>query len=109
MATRAERFRYLTQRSGAKKTKKPRPPRRDFPVDTSKPGVSATDRKGAHLDEPNWSERAKRKATFAMEVNNGRPTRKRSRKSANRVKPDAPLRLTRMLLQLLTGKRSKRT
>lgn len=45
MATRAEMFRYEQERSGPKKAKRPRRPRRDAPVDTSLPGVSATDKR----------------------------------------------------------------
>ncbi|HET9594297.1 MAG TPA: hypothetical protein VFP65_01885 [Anaeromyxobacteraceae bacterium] len=45
MATKAERFRYWTERSGPKRPKQPPRPRRDPSVDTAEPGASAADRK----------------------------------------------------------------
>lgn len=45
MATRSELFRYHQERSGPKKSKRPPRPPRNFPVDTSLPGVSAADRR----------------------------------------------------------------
>lgn len=52
MATRSELFRYYQERSGPKKSK--RPPRlpRNVPVDTSLPGVSATDRGVYVIEDP---------------------------------------------------------
>ena len=47
MSTKAERFRYELERSGPKKPKSPPRPRRDAPVDTAQPGVSATQRRAA--------------------------------------------------------------
>jgi hypothetical protein len=95
MATKAERFRSKTERSGAKRAKMPSRPRRDQPIDTSKPGVNATDRKagaGQSTAARNLSRRAGRKASVALEGSlTDRPSRKSTRKSANRSKPDSNL------------------
>jgi hypothetical protein len=94
MSTKAEAFRYRTERSGPKKQKQPRPPRRDDPVDTAKPGISASDRKvGAGATaERNLSRRAERKGGAALEDSKtGRPSRKSTRKSAGRAKRDSNL------------------
>ena len=90
MATKAERFRYWTERSGPKKPKAPPKPRRDFPVDTSKPGVSATDRKPAPRKP---SAAAGKKAIYVLEVGAGKPSRKSTRKAANRQRNDAQMRV----------------
>lgn len=45
MATRSELFLYHQQRSGPKKSKRLPRPLRNMPVDTSLPGVSASDRR----------------------------------------------------------------
>jgi hypothetical protein len=94
MATKGETFRSRQERSGSKQPKKPRRPRRDQPIDTSKPGVSATDRKagGESTAARNRSARAAKKATVALEDSKtDRPSRKSTRKSANRSKPDSNL------------------
>jgi hypothetical protein len=95
MATKAERFRSKTERSGAKRAKEPSRPRRDQPVDTSEPNVSATDRKAGadgSTAARNVSRRAGRKAGVALEGSQtDRPSRKSTRKSANRSKPDSNL------------------
>ena len=88
MATRAEEFRYWTERSGAKKSKSPPRPRRDSPVDTSKPGVSATDRRvGARKP----SSRVDKKAGYVLEEAKGKPSRKSTRKASNRQKTDTQM------------------
>ncbi len=94
MATKAEAFRSEAERSGPKKAKKPKKPRRDTPVDTAKPGVSATARKagGGSTADRNRSEKAAGKASVALEDSaRERPSRKSTRKSANRSKPDSNL------------------
>jgi len=97
MATKAEKFRSTTERSGAKKPKAPRKPRRDVDVDTAKPKTSATDRKagGTSTAARNRSKKAAGKASSALEdsVPGKRPSRKSTRKSANRSKPDTNLAL----------------
>jgi len=90
MSTRAEQFRYDQERSGKKLPKQPKPARRDSPVDTAMPGVSATDRKPLQVHTP--SEHAGRKAAYALEVSATRPTRLSTRKAANRQKNDSQFR-----------------
>ena len=95
MPTKAESYRYQEERSGPKKEKRRPRPRRDFPVDTSKPGVSATDRRAGYgrTSRRNFSERSAANAPYALEDSaTGRPSRKSTRKSANRAKPSHPLR-----------------
>jgi hypothetical protein len=97
MPTKAQNFRSdeiqkkRAKNPKAKKPKKAKPPRN---VDTSKPGVSATDiKRGAeHTAERNKSEHARRKAAVKLEDSeSGKPSRKSSRKSANRQKSAAGL------------------
>jgi len=90
MATKAQQFRYWTERSGPKKPKQSPRPRRDFPVDTSKPGVSASDRRtGPRKPSP----KVAKKAAYALEIGDGRPSRKSTRKAANRQRTDAQMRV----------------
>ncbi|WP_438016071.1 hypothetical protein WMF18_35285 [Sorangium sp. So ce315] len=73
---------------------RPEKSRRDFPVDTAAPGQSATDRKagGGSTARRNTLRRA-RKATATLEDSaQDRPSRKSTRKSANRAKQDSKLR-----------------
>ena len=87
MATRAELARYLMERSKPKLPKSPPRPRRDVPVNTALPGVSATDRKaGAGNGARNLKKNGTTSASFKLEASNGRPSRKSTRRSANRVK-----------------------
>lgn len=90
MATKAEIFRYRMERSGPKKSKRPPRPRRDVPVDTSLPGISATDRKagGGATARRNKSKSAGKSAVYALEDSaTGKPSRRSTRKSANRANP----------------------
>jgi hypothetical protein len=77
MATRAERFRAQDERSPEKKKRKAGP-------------TGAHPAHDAHKRKNATSKRAGRKATYALERTkaNARPSRKSSRKSANRSKPD---------------------
>lgn len=89
MTTKAQDFRYLQERSGPKKAPQPPKPRRDVPVDTSKPGVSATDRKagGGRTASRNFSKHGEKRAVYALEDSaTGKPSRKSTRKAANRMK-----------------------
>lgn len=95
MATRAENFRYEQERQGPKKAPKARPPRRDLYVDTSKPGVSETDRKGAMPHRE--SKVASKNATYVLEDSAGKPSRKSTRKSSNRQKTDQQYRSKRRI------------
>ncbi|GAO02323.1 hypothetical protein [Anaeromyxobacter sp. PSR-1] len=104
MATKAERFRYETERSGPKKAKQPRPPRRDTPVDTSQPGVSATHRKSARHE----SVRAGKKAQYALEDSAGKPSRKSTRKASNRQKTDSQMRVKRRTGEMRPESRATR-
>ncbi|WP_437777903.1 hypothetical protein [Sorangium sp. So ce1097] len=73
---------------------RPEKSRRDFPVDTAAPGQSATDRKagGGSTARRNTMRRS-RKATATLEDSaQDRPSRKSTRKSANRAKQDSKLR-----------------
>ncbi len=76
MATQAEQYHAEEQRTGrGKKVREGR----------TKPGTAPKDRSRAN-------KRAGRKATYALEESAGkRPSRKSTRKSANRSKPDAAL------------------
>lgn len=94
MATKAERFRAQIERSGAKRPATPTRARRDQIVDTAQPGVSATARKagGDSTAARNRSKSAARKAGYVLEDSaNDIPSRKSTRKGANRLKPDANL------------------
>jgi hypothetical protein len=88
MATKTERARAEAERAGPKKPKTRKRRRRDIPVDTSRPGVSATDRKAGLGDSAarNWSKRAGRKGGAALESSAGQPSRKSTRRSAGRIK-----------------------
>ena len=71
----------------AKKSGKAAKLRRDVPVDTSKPGVSATDRKAGQgsTASRNRSLHAARKAGAVLEDSAGIPSRKSSRRSRGKV------------------------
>jgi hypothetical protein len=90
MATKAERFRYWAERSGPKKPKQPPRPRRDLGVDTAQPGVSATDRR---VGPRKASPKVAKKAAYALERTEGRPSRRSTRKAANRQRTDAQMRV----------------
>ncbi len=98
MSTKAEDFRYEMERSGKKRPKQPPRVRRDLPVDTSKPGVSATDRHPLLVHTP--SEHAARKAAYALEVSATRPSRLSTRKGANRQKNDSQFRQKRTVAEV---------
>jgi hypothetical protein len=83
MATRSELFRYEAERSGPKKAKTS--PRRRGRAD----GASST-------TPHNASRRASKRAAYALEpAGEGRPSRKSSRKAANRQKTDVQFRMKR--------------
>lgn len=94
MATKAERHRWEQERAKPDKPKQAKRKRRDTPVDTAKPGVSATDRKAGAggTAARNVSKHAAKKATYALEDSaTGRPSRKSSRRAKNRAKPNSNL------------------
>lgn len=90
MATKSQQYRVQQQRdANPPKAKRPVRPRRDLVVDTSLPGVSASDRKagGGSSGERNRSAHAERKGGARLEDSaTGKPSRKSTRKSAGRVK-----------------------
>lgn len=90
MATKAEQFRAEQQRNAKPaKPKRARKPRKPDAIDTSRVGVSASDRKvgAGHTAERNASKRAARKGGARMEDSQtGKPSRKSTRKSTGRVK-----------------------
>ncbi len=80
MATKAELFRYYKERSGPKRPKKT----------AAKNASPAVGREGA---PHNLSHRAEKNAAYAFEESSGRPSRKSSRKAANRQKNDVQFRM----------------
>lgn len=95
MATRSELFRYHQERSGPNKSKRPPRPPRNIPIDTSLPGVSATDRRagGGSTARRNLSQSAADRGVYVLEDSaSGKPSRRSTRKSANRAKPSHPQR-----------------
>jgi hypothetical protein len=101
MATKAQAFRREQQRAAnAPKPKRPKKPRRDAVVDTSLPGVSATDRKAER--GTTRSRLAGRRGGAALE---DVPMEKRSRKST-RKSSDRTKRTTNQQLQAVRKTRS---
>jgi hypothetical protein len=90
MVTRSEAFKSQQQRdANVPKKKRPPGPRRDFPVDTAQPGVSASDRKagGGSSGSRNVSKRAARKGGARLEDSaTGKASRKSTRKASGRIK-----------------------
>jgi hypothetical protein len=107
MATKAERFRYWIERSGPKKPKSPPRPRRDVPVDTSQPGVSATDRRAGYPRKP--SRAVALKAPYAFEPAESRPSRKSTRKANTRQRTDSKMQAKRRVAMLRPGARTTRS
>lgn len=94
MGKKATEFRRQAERSGPKKAKRPAKPRRDVEVDTSLPGVSATDRKVGKGDtaKRNASKRAAKKGGAKLETSEqARPSRRSTRKSEGRSKTTSQL------------------
>lgn len=89
MSTKAEAFLAKQQRKAQPKVaKKVGKPKRNDPVDTSLPGVSATDRRAGHgpSGARNESARGAKKGGAAMEaVDRGPASRKSTRGSAGRA------------------------
>ena len=86
MTTKAQAFRAQQERAAnPPRAKQPKRPRRDQVVDTSLPGVSATDRKAAR--GPNHNLLAGRRGGAALEDSaTRRPSRKSTRKSSDHTK-----------------------
>ncbi|NUP09411.1 MAG: hypothetical protein HOW73_25440 [Polyangiaceae bacterium] len=101
MATRAERYRAATERSGPKKpptpVRKSKRTKTDFSEGTPDPVRRVED--SSHTSERHVSRRAARKADVALEDSaTGKATRKSTRSSKNRGRPSDSL-----------GVRAKRT
>ncbi len=108
MATRAQQFKNQQERSGPKKAPRPKPARRDSPVDTSKKGVSASDRKagGASTSERNrYAPHLKRASRVLEDSKSGKPSRKSTRKSLDGAKGATSL--TRQQLSRLATPKSR--
>lgn len=87
MATKAERFRYKAQRSGPKKAK------------STRHKHERGDGTGPSLQH-NESARAAKHASYALEGPSARPSRKSTRKSANRQKTDSQSRMKRQVAEV---------
>ena len=92
--TRAELYRYLAERSGPKRSPSQQEHRRD-----------PTRRVGPQ--PRNLSARAGKKAQFALEASAGRPSRKSTRKAANRQKNDIQFRMRRRTCESRTEDRPR--
>lgn len=88
MPTKAERFRAKRERrANPPRAKSPARPRRDYPVNTARVGVSADDRKAGLLDTADRNRMNSDKAGAALESSEtGQPSRKSTRGSAGGVK-----------------------
>jgi hypothetical protein len=94
MATRSEQTHAEEQRKG---------PRGSIRAGRSKPGVPLAER------SPD-KEHAGRKATYALEAEReGRPSRKSTRKSANRSKPDSGLNIREQLQKTSPEARARKS
>ena len=98
MATKAERFKAEVARSGVKRAKKTVKPKTEAQtIETKAKKKVATPKAHAARGAGNTSERkashhAEKKASFALEDSETTPSRKSTRKSANRAKPESNLR-----------------
>ena len=90
--TKAELFRYLAERSGLKRTAAP------------KPAVPAAPKPPHRHNE---SQRAARKAQYALEDSVGRPSRKSTRGSSNRQKNDVRSRMQRQTREVTPSSRPR--
>jgi len=110
MATKAQLFRYRAERSGPKRPKQPPRPRRDRPVDTALPGVSATDRKvgAGSTAQRNRSAAAAKNAAYVLEDSVTHPSRKSTRRSRNRQKSDHSLKRRQTNVTTSASQRARR-
>jgi len=90
--TKAELFRYIAERSGLKRTAAPR----------TAPATAAVP-----PHRHNESDRAARKAQYALEDSAGRPSRKSTRKSSNRQKNDVRFRMQRQTREAQSASRPR--
>jgi hypothetical protein len=109
MATKAELFRYRQERKGPKRPPSPPRRRRDTPVNTALPGISATDRKGGgnSTGGRNVSKSAAKKAPYQLEDSRTVPSRKSTRRGANKQRQDVQLRERVMLKKTSPSARAR--
>lgn len=105
MATKAEDFRYWAERSAPKKAKPAARSKRQVKA-SSAPGASATERNAA--SPHNESQRAGRKAAYALEDSAGKPSRKSTRGASNRQKTDVQMRIKRRTAEVRPSLRAER-
>ena len=93
MATKAELFRYKQERMGPKRPPSATAAATGHPVNTALPGVSATDRKVGEnaTGGRNVSKSAARKAPYQLEDSRTVPSRKSTRRGANKQRQDNSL------------------
>jgi hypothetical protein len=91
--TKAELFRYLAERSGLTRRAAPR--------------VAAAPETPKPPHRHNESERAARKAQYALEDSAGRPSRKSTRGSSNRQKNDVRFRMQRQTREAQSSSRPR--
>jgi hypothetical protein len=104
MTTKAQDFRYFTERKGPKKPKAAARPRREEGGDASQQGAAAAERRGSGV-KLRASKKAGKKAVFALETSAGKPSRKSTRGAANRQKTDAKMRVKRRVAESRPGSR----
>jgi hypothetical protein len=92
MATKAELFRYNSERAGPKKAR-----------GAKRPTVAAALAAKTLTEPHNVSKRSGKKALYALEESVGQPSRKSSRKSSNRQKTDAQFRMKREVSEVRTS------
>jgi hypothetical protein len=92
MSTKAERFRYQAERSGPKRPKAAPRPKRKVTTATTSAGVEAA------LPR-NTSKHAGRKAAYKLETSATKPSRKSTRRAANRIKTDSQMRVKSRLAE----------
>ena len=93
MATKADAFKYLAERSGPKKARRAG---RDWPARPG--GARPADERLRHgrTSSRNFSLRAEREAPYSLEDSpRGKPSRRSTRRSANRMKPSHQQRMAK--------------
>jgi hypothetical protein len=90
MATRAELFRAKAEQKNARPKHSKKTPKH-FPGEVRTENGPVKKRGVGHTATRNVSRHAAKKATYALEDSATKPSRKSTRKSANRIKFEAPL------------------
>ncbi|HXS99055.1 MAG TPA: hypothetical protein VN915_00090 [Elusimicrobiota bacterium] len=109
MASKADAFKYLEARSGPKKARRPD---RDWPARPG--GARPADERQRHgrTASRNFSLHAEREAPYSLEDSPaGKPSRRSTRRSANRMKASRPAQLVKLAqghrARLSSGRRVK--